>query len=204
MTSCAASRAAAACGAGSVREPLMPAFARGGLCGGERERGPPLSSARRPGLDRLRRGRRAGPGAGWACYGVCAYVEVSVRCWTVQGAWEALLSRRAAAACGPALRPAPAQGMGVDLGQDVEPRAGYRGRDRAQAGVRRSAGVDGGRLRSWRRRGPFDDVGSGPGFVGRRCGLRRGGREYVPLVWGPPAGSMAALPSSWTLARGWD
>ena len=53
--------------------------------------------------------------------------------------------------------------------------------------------------------GGFADVGDGPGFVGRRCGLRRGGRAYVPLlVWGPLAGSMAALPSSWTLARGWD
>ena len=33
MTNCAASRAAAACGAGSVREPLMPAFACGGSAG---------------------------------------------------------------------------------------------------------------------------------------------------------------------------
>ena len=31
--------------------------------------------------------------------------------------------------------------------------------------------------------GGFDDVGDGPGFVSRRCGLRRGGREHVsPLV----------------------
>ncbi|MDE0075995.1 MAG: hypothetical protein OXO50_00660, partial [Caldilineaceae bacterium] len=112
-------------------------------------------SARRPGLDRLRGGRRAGPGAGWACYRVCASVDNGGRCRIVQGAWEALLSGRDAAAYGAALRPAPAQGMGVDWGQDVEPRAGYRGRDWAQAGVRRSAGVDGGRLRSWRQRGRF-------------------------------------------------
>ena len=141
-------------------------------------------------------GRAAGgPRAGRACYGICASVDVGGRCRIVHCARETFWSGRAAAACGPAPRPPPAQDM-VDCRCAIWH---WPSQFRAHAGNRRELGTrcrDVGRLQ-WARHGSslrygvqlvsagsvcvtgasgggFDDVGDGPGFVSRRCGLRRG------------------------------
>ena len=184
------------CGAGYGRERLMPAFARGsGFAGGEHERGEPLSSARRPGLDRLRGGRRAGPGpAGLAM----AFARLSKR---VFGVGLCGVHERPCYPGAPrprvGLRPGPRPHriwwtVGVPFGTGHLSSAPH-------AGNRRGLGTrcqDEGRLQ-WARHGSslrygvqlvsagsvcvtgasgggFDDVGDGPGFVSRRCGLRRG------------------------------
>ena len=135
----------------------MPAFARGGGSAGESARGvlpsrPPAAPA----------WTGCGEGGGRAL-GPAGLAKAFVRLWTTVGAVG--LCRVHGRPCYPdATRPrmglrsgpyAAAQGMGVDRGQDAEPKAGYRGRDWAQAGVRRSTGVEGGRLRDWRQRGRF-------------------------------------------------
>ena len=195
MTVRTADRAAAARGAGSVRERLKPASARDGGFAGESTRGvlpsrPPAAPAwtghgegggraqGRPGLLRpLRVRRRRGPLS--VCAGCMGDIPIHTRCGRV---WV-----RARA------------GNGLDSGQDVATGAGCRGRAAALA---RGNGVQpvsvGGRLYErrvydrregrwfrWERRWDWP--------VSRRCALQRLRRGRGPLSM------LRALPGAWRL-----
>ena len=201
MTSCAAGRAAAACGAGSVRERLMTAFARGGGSVGESTRGglpsrPPAAPAWTGSGEGG--GRALGPAGLAMASARLSKSMFGVGLCRVHGrpCYPDAPRPRAGLRSGPRPRrewvgirdkmsgPGPAAGDGA-----YGPGQGYGVQLVSTGGVCVTGASGGG----------FDDVGDGPGFVGRRCGLRRGGRECMPLlVWGPLAGSMAALPSRWT------